>query len=374
MGKTVVLAIILSVLFLGSSALNYYISNHSNQNDSLITILKINYNISLIWVLYIIIFIITISPSIYSKLVDPFKNKIKNQEKLIEEQKQLLISKAGSLMDKYNDLQQYQEKETLLKYLSRLTSNNSFIHSSQLYSYTKNIYNESTTIKVTYVNGSASEQIDINAIVQGYYNLPNDIYLKINNILQKNNKLNTLETKKDFATLEIESEIEENIKNDIESKISDFIDEYYPKIKDKELKELDELDSYILALLELCFEVALKISNESEEDIQDAIWSLNLFDDETKNIFLREIKRTGILTGILKVNEHIFRNEGNSNKKGRIYITRCFKLNGQDYIILLSIFPNIVDYPNWEELISKVCNDFVDEMNRELNVLYNNDV
>lgn len=102
------------------------------------------------------------------------------------------------------------------------------------------------------------------------------------------------------------------------------------------------------------------------------MWELEIFDTPITE-FLKELKRTGILIGILKINEFIFRNEGRSNKKGRIYVTRCFEINNQRFIILLSLLPTVVTYPRWQTRIMGLTAELIDNLQEDTGILYNND-
>jgi len=356
------------VILFASFATQYHISNHTSDGDALTKFFSTTLSLTIIQIIFSIFILGSTLVEAHRLITTPYKSRIDGYKEEIAKKDNLLLAKAGSLMDKYNDLQQYQERETLLNYMRTFTLNNPIIHSSQLYSYFTKVYNDKTNIKVNYISGYASEEIDINAIIQSYYTLPNGIFLDINNILEEMKKLDLIETQNRFSTLQVDFQLEQSIKNDIERKIDNFNNKYGHLVKDKTIEQLAEVDSCLLALFELCFEINYKIVTGN--DCEDEIWSLSVFDDETDNI-LRNMKRTGILTGILKVNEHIFRNEGNSSKKGRIYVTRCFELNNQNYIIILSLLPTIVDFPNWRILVKNIGDEFIKNLKPDLDMLYN---
>jgi len=368
-----------SILPLIGLVINYYISNHSLTDNLLIYALKFNIiNITGVGAL-IILLVLVLAVSDTSKwikkyysekqnlTVTPLNEKINELKENIKHKEDLLLAKAGSLMDKYNDLQQYQEKETLLKHLKRFTLNKPVIHSAQLYRYSKKIFNDETLVKVNYINGYAIEGIDINALIQTYYHIPKGIYFDMNNILELKRKLDILtESEKDFESIQVSNEIEHQVQEDILNTIEEFIKTYRPLIESKEPSSLTESDSYIIALYELCVEIYLSLTDDSDYDT----WELNFFTPEIDHQ-LKNMKRTGILSGILKINEYIFRNEGLSSKKGRIYITRCFQLNNQNYIILLSILPNIIDFPNWRKLLSTQTKELIQGLQDDLSLIYN---
>lgn len=361
---------IVGILYVFGRLIDYYISNHKDQADFWIRFLNNSINIKLIWGIFAFIVMTILITEIWHLITQHYKEKILEKQQEIDEKNRMLEMKTGALVTKLKDLFYFYEKEILFNHLKKLTDKKSFIHSAQVYTYSKNINTHETTIKISYVNGYAYEDIDINAMIQNYYTIPNDIYFFINNILEKTKKLDLIESKKNLSELNINFQTEEAIKNELENQIDQFINQYVPSIVSKSKSDLNDLDSILLSMLELLYEINLKISNESNKN---EVYSINIFDDEYDNLVLRSIKRTGILVGILKVNEHVFMNSGYSRKKGRIYITRCFELNGKDYIVLFSLYPNIIEFPKWKELVSDISLDFINNLKNEIDEIYDSD-
>lgn len=369
-GKLVKVVSVLILWILGK-LLDYYISNHTDKTDFWIKFLDNQLTIKVVWAIVGSIITIIILTEVSNLIISPYEEKISEKKKEIQEKNRLLELKTGTLVTKLKDLFSFYEKELLFNHLRKLTDKNSIIHCAQIYTYSKNINNEVTTIKVKYVNGCAFEDIDINAMIQNYYKIPNAIYFDINDILEKVKKLDAIETKKNLSELQVSYQMEETIRGDIEDKIDGFIRKYLPTVQNKNLEELDEVDSILLSMIELCFEINIKIRNEYDNDV---VYSVNVFDDDINNNVLRSIKRTGILAGILKINAHVFMNNGYSKKKGRIYVTRCFELNGKEYVILLSLLPNITNFPNWRDLVNNIINDFEKSLKKDTEIMYTSSI
>lgn len=339
-----------------------YISNMNNSKVFLIS--ELNYklfNFKVITLIYILVVVIPLMFEFVKTIKKPLTAKINELKEEINKKDYLLSEKAGSLLDKYLNLHRYREKEILLNNLETFTKNNQILHSTQIYRFNKKTYSDNTIIKIEYVNGYASEGIDINAMIQTYYNISNNIYYELMDILETSKKLDIFDKSTDINTLKSNLEMEEKIKTELENKIVQFVSK---NIKDLKIKsDFNEFDSILLSLIELSIEILL-----GQED--DGNWLLNLL-GSPKNKDLKKLKRTGILNGILKVEEHIFKNEGNNSKKGRIYITRAFKINNQEYIMILSVLPNIIDIPNWENVVKGLCTELLTNLQKDFEICYN---
>ena len=163
---------------------------------------------------------------------------------------------------------------------------------------------------------------------------------------------------------------EERLKEKIESDIVDFLNKSIPKLQSKESNEITSDDTVMFSLIELCYDINKTI--RYNENSLNELYSLELFDDEYKNYILRRNERTGLLTGILKVNTHVFQHKGISNKKGRIYVTRCFELNGKEYVLNLSLDSTVVEFKNWQVLINNTIYEFIDNLKNDTEIVYNN--
>ncbi len=347
--------------------INLYISN-SQSEWLIIKALKYHlFETNVIVVLTIVWLVFVCFQDFTKYLQNEAEKKQQELKEIIKEKNVLLASKAGALIEKYSDLYQYQAKEAIGQVLKKFTLNNEIIHSAQLYKYSKKLFDDYAVVKVDYVNGYVSEDVDINAMIQSYYKLPTEVYKEVNEILEIKKKLDTLllGNAKSVDGLMTEALIEAQIQQELQNKTLAFIRKYKSSIDNKSLDGLTELDAIMLSLFELVSEILLINPQQSVD-----MWELEIFDHSRTEV-LRGFKRVGILAGILKINEYIFRNEGKSNKRGRIYITRCFEINNQKYIVLLSILPTVVTYPKWQAHITGLTGELISSLLDDSNIVYN---
>lgn len=370
--KSRILILIFYVLPVIGILVNFYISNHAQTEWLIIKFLQtelfqmnIFILITIIWLgviatLDVVKYVKKQQTDVFESKEKALNEKINDLKESINEKNNLLQNKAGSLMDKYVELYQYKERQALWVNLMNFTKDNPIVHSTQLYEYTTKVLADTTQIKVEYVNGFTPEGIDINAIVQSYYSVKNLDYNQLLRIFNLCNQINSIEYT-DYDTLDSKNKIKTQLEDNLYECIEEFVTDKITKLKNKE--DLDEEDSVIHSLVRICLEILYQQNG-------DPLKIIILDEDKDRNI--NNIKRTGILNGIVKQDEHIFKNEGESNKKGRIYITRTFKFNNKNYIMMLSVLQNVVEYENWEKVIKKLSYELLATLNNDFNIHYNN--
>lgn len=356
--------------------INFYISNWNASNNIIAQFLSIKlFEVNIILLCIILWVIYSLARDLYNwiqsennkktqLLLEPLNRDIERLNEDIREKNRQLSDKVGSLIEKYSDLQLYRDSEALQFHLKKFTINNAIVHSSQLYRYTRKNYTDKTTVKVDYVAGFAAEAVDINALIQIYYEIPNDVYNEISHILELQRQIDEIaEEKSNFETLRTKHDLEQQLFGQLQTKCLEFLLKQKQIIDKKEVDELKEEDSFRLAFCEICVSIAL---NGTDFEA----WEYSAFTQE-KVTTLRRLKRTGILSGICRINEYVFKNKGMSSKKGRIYVTRCFELNGENYILMLSILSTVTDLPDWENLVTGLATEFVGNLQSELSIVYN---
>lgn len=351
---------------------NYWIS-HSADETGFIKYLnekKATVDINIITALILLYIFCYVYSDISNYITKKMENRIEEiKGPLINENNELkskLSTKAGSLIDTFSELQHFQEKEVLMKHLQEFTGNHEVVHSAQVYTYFKKIKEEKITIKVSYINGYAYENIDINAMIQTYYEMDLKIYQDIMKIMGIKNQIDSIKENINIDAIKVNNELLGKLEAEMKSTLMEFISNNREKINEKNIENLNDDDAILFALLELCIE--LLIDNDLEGEALDGLWKLQITDSIEKDIKLRSLKRTGILNGIFKINTHKFKNKGDSNKKDRIYITRCFKMNNLNCVMCLSLIPSMIEYCNLYDLLTQ---ELMNNLNTDFQVWYN---
>lgn len=361
-----IISIILSLI------INYWIS-HSNDQVGFIKYLnniKVSVDINIIMILMLLYICWFVFIDIQSSISEKMKDRIEEvKEPLITENRDLklkLNTKVGSLIDSFSELQHFQEKKVLMKHLQEFTNNHEVVHSAQVYTYSKKIKEDKITMKVSYINGYAYENIDINAMIQTYYEMNLEIYQDIMNIMGMKNQIDSIRESFSIDSVKANRSVLEKLNEEMKSALLDFVSENRSKINEKDICNLNDDDAILFAVLELCIE--LLIDNDIEGDALDSLWILQVTDNVEKDNKLRLLKRTGILNGIFKINTHKFKNKGDSNKKDRIYITRCFKMNNLNCVMCLSLIPSVTEFCNLYDMLTQ---ELMSNLNSDFDVWYN---
>ena len=224
--------------------------------------------------------------------------------------------------------------------LESFVKNNPEIDSIQLYTYSLRKYKKDIIIKISYEEGFADENIDINNILQTYYTIDIDDYKHIKSIVSSWKKV---------IVSDISNKDKKIILEKMFIEISDMFERIYKKLNNiKSINEIQDKDFNNYRLLTILFRL---LGDNKGVTIKTNFLS------ETKNHienYLLNGKRTGVLGSILLEDAFIFRHEGITSKHGRLYMCFDLEIYSQNYIILFTIPP--YDLEDIEELLEKLEN------------------
>lgn len=312
-------------------------------------------NISIIYIILFSWLVFTVAYSIFQPRIEREVERYREQEKIVDELKNNLKSDAGLLMSRYSDLTKFKLKDALEENIRKFSDSKYTVESAQLYRYNYIPEIHETTIKVEYSGGYAKEGININAIMQSYYHIPTRLLESIWTIINLSEKLFQQDDEvEEFinAIFEAIDDIGINAINEIKMELASCLqceEDEDVFLKDKEADLYTLLQTFISILYENDDDI------EENDDIDDVHQIKNIFNKSIKK--LKVEKRTGILEAILRQDYSIFEHKGNSEKKGRAYISKCISLNEEKYVLLISSSPYVSEEREWKNKLHQTCCD-----------------
>ncbi|WP_058953389.1 hypothetical protein [Clostridium tyrobutyricum] len=273
-------------------------------------------------VLYILIFII-----IYRGITSFYEGEIKDRDDRLKD-------KACQIWENYNELYKYKVNEIITNIIKKYVSKDEFVLSVQLYKYSIKYLRDEVVFKINYNYGYVTEGMDINSIMQSYYKINKNVFDEYNKAINGNDN----------------------------SIILKFALKYISILNDKSLNELNEGDSLIYELVLLAMQQILqdmRITGILDSDKEDK---------------LLQIKRNGIIRGILNKDFYTFTNHRNNAKKNRIYITKTILIENVQHIVLITVSPhfaNIYNTDNQSIKLKKKCETFISYLEKDINIIYN---
>lgn len=302
--------------------------------------------------------IIAIMHTIYESDLNNKKEKIIKLKESIKEKNNQLNQSGGIILNKYGEFAAFNKLNRFEEVLKGFVDNNIGVECAQMYRYSSKISNEIMKIKLSYQQGYAYEDVDINVILQTYFSMDIKVYKRMSSIISLWGIFNN---DNDLSEVELEC-LEERLFKEIESLLTELI---------KELRSLDSKQvikdyhfSYYRIVVLLINLIADEIGNGRE--VKNI---LKTDDDERKNIaqqieeFLIGAKRTGILGGVLLEDTYVFRHTRKNSKSGRVYITFPVSIYKENYVVLIAISSNFLDQiKNWDKLFGNLKEDFIVRM------------
>lgn len=255
---------------------------------------------------------------LYKKICDDNVEKV--NEKLKDECK--------IIWEKYHELTKYKKNLAINESLEEFVRNTKEVLSIQIYQYNIFYQGNQVLFKVNHKYSYIEEGNSINAIVQDYYYIKKNMYDRfINGIseISKNNKFNL---------------------------IFKFIKLNMNYLIKKDIKKIDLNDSTNYNLLYFGLQ---KIAQNLKNDV----FIQNILDEE-KEKKLKQIKRGGILRGILAEDYYYFNNLKEA-KKNRVYVTKCITLNKTPHIVLFS-FHSHLNIP--KEEINNIARSYIEKISQ----------
>ncbi|MEG0266662.1 MAG: hypothetical protein RR659_03330 [Bacilli bacterium] len=221
--------------------------------------------------------------------MEKLENEIKDESRVI--------------WQKYHELNTYRIGELLKNNLELFVKKESSIFSAQVYEYNEIITADSVQIKVKFLMGYVEEQENLNSILQNYYLLPKKEYIEYKNLIEI---------------------------SDLDN-IYMYLEKIVTKLKEVTLENSNIKYSYIWLLGDLLLE-KLNVLNK-----------ISLVDDEcVKEKLTANLRREGILKGILLNEPYWFNGKQDGDKKDRKYITSPFTFNDKSVIILFTGHKDII--------------------------------
>lgn len=292
-------------------------------------------------------FIIAFLIQYTSSRINDYKTKVSSLEEEIKEQKRLLNTSSGIILNKFGEFGRFKRIAMFEEAMKTIVDNSSMIDSAQLYQYS--VLSEGkkyTVIKLNSVSGYAQEGVVINSILQTYYKLKKDDYNRFKDVLsiwkqlifsnRNNMSWNERERKNAiFAdeSMELFSDLK-NVLNHISS------------------TDLHEDDGEIYYNTYRMLTVLYQLMNPSD-DINRLPSLLSKTDGVESE--LHNGKRTGILGSILIEDSFMFRNTGISSKNGRLYIAFTVEIFEQNYCILFTVGATQMEYIRSKQQLKEEC-------------------
>ena len=283
----------------------------------------------------------TVVHSRYEEAVNIQKREIIKLNETIREKQNQLNQSNGIILNKYGEFAKFNKMNRFDEILESFVENNIGIDAVQIYKYSSKINNKTMKIRIDYQQGFASEDVDINSLLQTYYTIDVECFEKINSIVSLWSDL-VANDRNSF-----EEEYLEKILLEKSEDLLTYLVETLNGINSVEnIKENDY--TYYRALI-------LLISLVGEEQVFSGI-----LDSEEIEACLMQDKRTGILGGVLLRDNYIFKHIGKGSKNGRLYMTFPIKVYEENYVVLISISSSLWDEGRgWNKLLTNFKRDFI---------------
>jgi len=282
------------------------------------------------------------------KLRSELESKIIILQHDLDKKNREIEQNSAYIISKYSELAKFNTHQKMISFLKSLVDSNCLIESAQIYKYTFKMdeKQQKVVLKLNFEEGYAYERIEINNILQTYYEFSLDHYKG----MQEISKLRKL-TADDYIA-DSEDIINTIYDNMIERSII-LMDDLYAKLEDLKISysSLSDENAIYLRLLLILLELS-----------QGALAVEGILPDSELESTLLSRKRTGILGAILLEDAYVFKHNGKSSKKGRMYLSLYFSLYKENYVCLLSLpTQELISSDNWSKEIGIIKKNF-DEM------------
>lgn len=255
--------------------------------------------------------------------------------KEVEHKQSQLDQSNGVILSRYGEFARFNRNNRFREVLESFVNNNEGVDSAQIYKYSSKYLKRYIQIKVSYQEGYAYEGVDINNILQTYYNIKKSDYKQFKEILDMWKRY--LINYNIFCKTEREC-LEENLLK----KINDLLIKYHKELNSlntiKQVKDI-HFDKYRIVLLL----VRMLSDNNDITKVE------NILANQEVEEHLNNAKRTGILGSILLEDTYIFKHRRMNSKNGRIYICFYVEIYKENYIVLFACPPSELDLLNEDE-------------------------
>ena len=280
--------------------------------------------------------------------------------KLAEIQRHLELG-TKALYGKYGEIAKNNYVSMFRTLISSFIMDNELVESVQIYQYNainKNYHYGSRSykqvaIKINYLIGMAKEGIDINALMQTYFEVDFSVFMDMQEIKQYYQKV--LEYRSNTDSIEYKESKNCFIK--ISTKLLGNLLSKLHKIGN-----IQEIRDKHFTYYRICNVLISLLSNidSIKADVVQGTQSEILKDKPEIEKVLISGKRTGILGSILTEDIYSFMNiKSGSYKQKRVYLTNVINFKGEKFIVLITLPP--VDWSpkiNWNRELSKLMSEF----------------
>ena len=291
--------------------------------------------IIVVWLIIALIFIY------YDNQKTRFEIRIGELSSMLEQQQNQIDQTTRLLSSKYGDFSMFARQLLFKSVLKEFVNGNSEIDSCQLYAYSLHRIGDDINIKIRDQGGYCCENVEINSIMQSYYELNYSDYSEFQSIMSKWKLLRGLDDELFADTAE-----------KVLTQLIDLSDELILKLNS--LNDVNDIKNIHFAeyrllniIIFLTKKIAVLQQNKANDNGQVPSQSFegyvahmkNPFGEEKKKIadYLEYNKRTGLMGSILTDEEFGFSYEGQSEKCGRVYVCFPIDLFGVDTVVLFTI-------------------------------------
>lgn len=251
---------------------------------------------------------------------------------------QELEQKGKILINKYNEIKNFQIMKVVSQTLETYCKNHTVITAAQIYNYSKTPLKNNIEVKINYVDGYVKEGINLNGMIQNNYHINKQLYKRYHTAKER-----FLNNENDYGLLLA------------------FIFEAINSIGNLNIDDIDESTAIEYAYMIDLYTLLLQFYPNTEEIYIDE-------DKRDKLEMLMHENRYGILRGIELELFFEFSYNGSGEKEGRQYITRPITLLNDTHILLITVDPDLVsdEHQTFNELI----NQFEEMLNEEFNGVF----
>ena len=285
------------------------------------------------------------------KLIDK-ESEIRGLNKELDKKDRAIEYNSGIIINRYSELAKFNKQQKFQSLIEKFVNLSSMVQAAQVYQYSSNLVdNKYLRYRVDFLTGYAYENVEINSILQNYYNIPYELKKMFDEILK---------LIQDSYIQEFESSITvEILYNEIEEKTVDLIGKILDTMSKLRSKSEDErlISSKISDLYRLLSVLIALVQDEESSGVSIDLSHVGLNEND-----ILKLKRTGILGSMLLRDHYVFKHNGHTHKNGRLYVSYHANVLEEDYIFLFSIpgemLENESDDELWYNVVKEVTNSF----------------
>lgn len=256
-----------------------------------------------------------------------FALSIENLTEKLKDKERLLEHESGILLSKYGELARFKNKDLIYNIAKTYTEANRMVEATQIYKYSTKIHKDVTITRIEFECGYVHEEVDANVILQEYYVLSNKNYGSIVKIIDYWKKIKLADKN------QTEPPVINMWYQELNRLSDEFIGNTVNYLNSKAIEEYNKNDATLYGTLLL----VIGLVNDDEANPGQVI--IKVLKDG-RDEYLYSYKRTGVFCSVLFEDGYIFKHGGHTSKRGRMYLTDCININGQQHIIVLSLSPS----------------------------------